>query len=102
MEIISFTINLEHAGDIIDKNLCEVATKKIRRKLQFSPEGATELADFHKRVRRRKRSNYPGRAKIDNLVTVGLLLRSDGKWAFLGARGPFPYASRTVVLSSVK
>jgi phosphate:Na+ symporter len=50
MEIISFAINLEHAGDIIDKNLCGVATKKIKCKLQFSIEGATELADFHKRV----------------------------------------------------
>ncbi|MEO6783753.1 MAG: Na/Pi cotransporter family protein, partial [Bradyrhizobium sp.] len=28
MEIISFTINLEHIGDIIDKNLSELATKK--------------------------------------------------------------------------
>ena len=50
MEIISFAINLEHMGDIIDKNLCEVAGKKIKRKLQFSAEGATELAAFHKRV----------------------------------------------------
>jgi phosphate:Na+ symporter len=50
MEIISFAINLEHVGDIIDKNLCEVAGKKIKRKLQFSTEGATELAAFHKRV----------------------------------------------------
>jgi phosphate:Na+ symporter len=50
MEIISFAINLEHIGDIIDKNLSEVAAKKIKRKLQFSPEGAAELAAFHKRV----------------------------------------------------
>ena len=35
MEIISFTINLEHIGDIIDKNLSELATKKIKRKFQF-------------------------------------------------------------------
>ena len=31
MEIISFSINLEHVGDIIDKNLMEVAAKKIKR-----------------------------------------------------------------------
>jgi phosphate:Na+ symporter len=49
-EIISFVINLEHIGDIIDKNLCEVAAKKIRRKLQFSKEGSAELTAFHKRV----------------------------------------------------
>ena len=50
MEIISFTINLEHVGDIIDKNLSELAAKKIKRKFQFSSEGAEELAAFHKRI----------------------------------------------------
>ena len=50
MEIISFTINLEHVGDIIDRNLCEVAAKKIKRRLQFSTDGAAELTAFHKRV----------------------------------------------------
>ena len=50
MEIISFAINLEHMGDIIDKNLSELATKKIKRRFQFSPEGASELSTFHKRT----------------------------------------------------
>jgi phosphate:Na+ symporter len=50
MEIVSFTINLEHIGDIIDKNLCELALKKIKRRYQFSAEGAAELTAFHKRV----------------------------------------------------
>jgi phosphate:Na+ symporter len=50
MEIVSFTINLEHIGDIIDKNLCELAVKKSKRRYQFSPEGAAELTAFHKRV----------------------------------------------------
>jgi phosphate:Na+ symporter len=50
MEIVSFAINLEHIGDIIDKNLSELATKKIKRRLQFSPEGAEELSAFQKRI----------------------------------------------------
>jgi phosphate:Na+ symporter len=50
MEIISFAINLEHVGDIIDRNLCELAAKKIKRKIEFSTEGAAELAAFHKRI----------------------------------------------------
>jgi phosphate:Na+ symporter len=50
MEIIAFAINLEHIGDIIDKNLMELATKKIRNRLSFSDEGAAELEDFHRRV----------------------------------------------------
>jgi phosphate:Na+ symporter len=50
MEIVSFTINLEHVGDIIDKNLSELAGKRIKRNIQFSAEGAAELIAFHKRV----------------------------------------------------
>jgi phosphate:Na+ symporter len=50
LEIISFAINLEHMGDIIDKNLSELATKKIKRRFQFSAEGAEELSAFHKRT----------------------------------------------------
>jgi phosphate:Na+ symporter len=50
MEIVSFAINLEHIGDIIDKNLSELATKKIKRRLQFSTEGAAELSAFHKQT----------------------------------------------------
>ena len=50
MEIISFSINLEHVGDIIAKNLAELAAKKIKRRFQFSSEGARELAAFHDRI----------------------------------------------------
>jgi phosphate:Na+ symporter len=50
MEIISFTINLEHIGDIIDKNLNELAAKKNKRGLSFSEAGAAELEAFHKDV----------------------------------------------------
>jgi phosphate:Na+ symporter len=50
MEIISFSINLEHIGDIIDRNLLELAQKKIKRKLVFSKQGAAELEAFHQEV----------------------------------------------------
>lgn len=50
MEIIDFAINLEHIGDIIDKNLMELAAKKIRNRLSFSESGAAELQEFHRRV----------------------------------------------------
>ena len=50
VEILSFTMNLEHVGDIIDKNLMELATKKIRNRYAFSPEGMAELRVFHARV----------------------------------------------------
>jgi phosphate:Na+ symporter len=50
MEVIAFAINLEHIGDIIDKNLMELAAKKIKNRLKFSDEGAAELQAFHRRV----------------------------------------------------
>ena len=50
MAIIAFAINLEHIGDIIDKNLMELAAKKIKNRLKFSEEGAAELQAFHGRV----------------------------------------------------
>ncbi|HXO41983.1 MAG TPA: Na/Pi cotransporter family protein [Thermoanaerobaculia bacterium] len=50
MEIISFSINLEHVGDIIDKNLMELAAKKIKRQVAFSKQGAAELEAFHQDV----------------------------------------------------
>jgi phosphate:Na+ symporter len=49
-EIIAFAINLEHIGDIIDKNLIELANKKIKHKYEFSKDGAAELEAFYKRI----------------------------------------------------
>ena len=50
VEILTFTTNLEHVGDIIDKNLMELATKKIKNRYSFSAEGTAELRAFHGRV----------------------------------------------------
>ena len=50
VEIIMFTTNLEHVGDIIDKNLMELAAKKIKNRYAFSPEGLDEIRHFHGRV----------------------------------------------------
>lgn len=50
VEILTFTTNLEHVGDIIDKNLMELAAKKIKHRYAFSPEGLAELKAFHASV----------------------------------------------------
>lgn len=50
IEILSFTTNLEHVGDIIDKNLMELAGKKIKGRISFSDEGQQELEAFHNRI----------------------------------------------------
>jgi len=49
-EILSFVTNLEHVGDIIDKNLMELAAKKAKNRVAFSAEGLAELKIFHRRV----------------------------------------------------
>jgi phosphate:Na+ symporter len=42
-EILAFTMNMEHAGDILDKNLLDIASKKVKRGLSFSEAGQKEL-----------------------------------------------------------
>jgi phosphate:Na+ symporter len=50
-DIQTFAINLEHAGDILDKSLREIAAKKIKYRLSFSPEGAQEIATMQERLK---------------------------------------------------
>lgn len=50
VEILNFTTNLEHIGDIIDKNLMELASKKIKNHTAFSTDGMAELESFHTRI----------------------------------------------------
>lgn len=47
IEVLSFATNLEHIGDIIDRNLMVLAAKKKRAKAMFSVEGLKELEEFH-------------------------------------------------------
>jgi phosphate:Na+ symporter len=42
-EILTFATNMEQAGDIVDKNLLGLATKKLKRGLAISKEGEAEL-----------------------------------------------------------
>ncbi len=52
MRIMNFATNIEHAGDVIEKSLMEMATKKTKRKDQFSEEGLAEIKSFHKNVKK--------------------------------------------------
>jgi len=49
-EIIQFTINMEHVGDIIERGLLDVAERKIRHGLSFSAAGMQEITDLHARL----------------------------------------------------
>lgn len=42
-EILTFATNMEHAGDVIDRNLLGIANKLVKRGLTFSASGQAEL-----------------------------------------------------------
>jgi phosphate:Na+ symporter len=46
-EIFSLTVNLEHIGDILDKNLMELAAKRIKHRLTLSADGLGQLDEMH-------------------------------------------------------
>jgi len=48
--LLGFIGNLENIGDIIDKNLMELARKKLFRGGRFSESGEAELMDFHAQI----------------------------------------------------
>ena len=50
LQILTFSTNLEHVGDIIDTSLTDLAKNKIKNNERFSEEGWTEIKDFHKQV----------------------------------------------------
>lgn len=50
VEILTFTTNFEHIGDIIDRNLMELAAKKMKGNLRFSAAGFAEIEAFHSRI----------------------------------------------------
>ncbi len=48
--ILDFVINLEHAGDIVDRSLREIVAKKIKYGLSFSKEGQAEIDAMFDRI----------------------------------------------------
>jgi phosphate:Na+ symporter len=68
-EIMAFAINLEHMGDIVDRNLKELAEKKIRHRLSFSPEGFADIEAMFAQT-------------LENLkVAMGIFVSGDAKAA---------------------
>nr|MEC9417588.1 PhoU domain-containing protein [Pseudomonadota bacterium] len=50
MELVGFAVNLERAGDLVAKNLLELALELQKNKISFSQEGLKELTWMHDRV----------------------------------------------------
>src|SRR5690606_16389251 len=49
-EIMSYAVNLEHIGDIIDSGVSELGAEKARRELAFSAEGLAEIVRVYDRT----------------------------------------------------
>jgi len=49
-DIISFTINMEQIGDIIERVLIDIEEKKIKKGRQFSEAGMQEINELHARL----------------------------------------------------
>jgi phosphate:Na+ symporter len=49
-DIISFTINMEQIGDIIERILIDIEDKKIRKGRNFSDAGMAEICELHARL----------------------------------------------------
>jgi len=47
VQILTFATNLEHAGDVIDRNLMPMALKKIKQQTDFSDEGFKDIKKIH-------------------------------------------------------
>ena len=49
-DIISFTINMEQIGDIVERVIQDLEDKKIRKGRNFSDAGTAEICDLHARL----------------------------------------------------
>lgn len=49
-DIISFTINMEQIGDIIERILLDIEDKKIKKGRNFSDAGMAEICELHARL----------------------------------------------------
>jgi phosphate:Na+ symporter len=49
-QVLAFSTNMEHAGDVVAKNLMALASKRLKRGLAFSKEGQAELTAMMERL----------------------------------------------------
>lgn len=50
VQILSFSTNLEHIGDVIEGSITELVQIKINTKNRFSDQGFQEIKDFHQTI----------------------------------------------------
>lgn len=64
LQLLTFATNLEYIGDVIDKNLMQLAMKKIRNHMQFSEDGFKEIEDVHQ-------TTFENMRLVQNVIVMG-------------------------------
>jgi phosphate:Na+ symporter len=77
IEAILFTTNLEHIGDIIDKGLLRLATKKQKQDLRFSADGWADIQAFHALIAEQMRRALAVYVSRDASVARDLVAQKD-------------------------
>ena len=87
LEVVLFTTNLEHIGDIIDKGLLRLAAKKQKQGLHFSADG---WRDIQRLPRADRRADAPGARGLRHprRRRRARARRREGPAARRGVRGP--------------
>ena len=50
LDLLNFTTNMEHVGDIVESGLMSLAQEKIKDQIQFSEDGLAEISAMHEIV----------------------------------------------------
>jgi phosphate:Na+ symporter len=72
-EILTFTTNLEHAGDVIERNIISSATKRLKRGVSFPPDVQLTLEDALSRLQRNLRAAAAVFMTADNAAARALV-----------------------------
>ena len=81
-EILAFTTNLEHAGDIVEKSLMPLAATRIKRGVSFSEADRDEIRELIERLT----SNARAAAAVHDRGSARCPPAPRGKGSFSGAR----------------
>lgn len=76
-DLVVFTTNLEHVGDVIDKSLLPLAEKMHRRHVAFSDSGWREIREMHRIVLEQMRLALTVFVTQDTAMARDLIARKD-------------------------
>ncbi|BBE74300.1 Na/Pi cotransporter family protein [Oharaeibacter diazotrophicus] len=76
-DLVVFTTNLEHVGDVIDKSLLPLAEKMRRRHVAFSDSGWREIREMHRTVLEQMRLALTVFVTQDTAMARDLIARKD-------------------------